>query len=88
MLSKQSGLLPDEFNKSLTNSITKSGIPAWSLHDLRQTEVPVKHWFELKDEIQISHLLIRLPQKRNEIVPYELVKILDAGIFTPSISDW
>lgn len=80
--------LPADKMRSLRHAVMETGVAAWSLHDMGQADVPVKHSFELNNKNPIAHRLRRIPPKHNEIVRTELLKMLDAGIMTPYVSGW
>lgn len=86
--SKLCHIMKEEADR-IVESIKARGIAAWSLDDLRPSDVPVSHSFELVDPTPISHSARRLPPpKHNEVVREELEKMEKAGIITPSVSAW
>lgn len=80
--------LPENKMKSLNRSIIESSVADCSLNNLRQSDVPVKHSFELTENRPIAHLVRRLPPPHNEVIRTDLVKMLQSRIMTPSVSGW
>ena len=72
----------------ISESLKDYGIIAWSFHDLRKADVPVKHSFELEDDTPVYHQPRRLSPKHNEVVRSEIDRMLEAGIITPASSAW
>ena len=72
----------------ISESLKDYGIVAWSFHDLRKADVPVKHSFELEDDTPVYHQPRRLSPKHNEVVRSEIDRMLEAGIITPASSAW
>lgn len=63
-------------------------IVAWSLDGLHPADVMVKHSFDLTNDSPIYTTSRRIPPRNNELVCYEINKMLAAGITTPSRSAW
>lgn len=61
---------------------------ALSLHDLRPSEVPIEHSFELGKGDPIYSRCRRPAQKHNQVVREDLNTITDAGIIRPTSSVW
>ena len=80
--------LASEAKESTISSIENSGIAAWSLDDLKPSDAPVTHSFELENPSPIRHASRRLPPGHNGVVREELDKMLEAGIITPSLLAW
>ena len=80
--------LDNEAQRIIETALIDKSIVATSLDDLRPTEVPIKHHFELDDTNPIYHSARRMAPLHNKIVRKELDKMLEAGIITPSSSAW
>lgn len=79
--------LPDKHADVIASSLAKN-VVAWSLHDLRQADVPVRHSFKLTDYTPIYHKVRRQPPKWNEVIREEVATMLAGGIITPCSSPW
>lgn len=63
------------------------GVVLQSLYDLRPSNVPLKHWLELKPDAKpVYHRTRSMPPKHDKVVYYE-IKMLKAGIITPVSSE-
>ena len=80
--------LDNEAQSLIQTALMDKSIAATSLDDLRPSEVPIKHLFELDNTNPIYHSARRMALLHNSIVRKELDKMLQAGIITPSSSAW
>ena len=80
--------LPKMVRGRLKDIIEKSGTVADSLEDLRPSDVPVKHHFELKTDQPVYCKGRILSPRHNKILWEELQKMLKAGIIIPASSEW
>ena len=87
-LSAKIELLTEQEQREVTSMLLELDTVAWDIKDLRPSDVPVSHSFELTDETPIHLRSRRLSPKHNEFVRKELDDLLDAGIIVPTSSAW
>ena len=80
--------LPTSMQETIVENLEESGVVARSLDDLRPSDVPIQHEFELTDSSPIHFSPRRLPPRHSMLVRREIDKMLEAGIITPSTSAW
>ncbi len=77
-----------KFKKQLVKFLLENDVVAWSLFDLRPTDVPIEHTFKLTDYEPIYHNLRRQPPKWDAIIEEHVTKMLNNGIISASTSPW
>lgn len=82
-----------DLRKTTQEKINRShldmGIGAWIIEQLRPIDVPTKHSFEMKDPTPIFHRARRKSSRHICMLDrLEIIKILDAGIITATMSAW
>ena len=70
--------------RAVKRLLVKRGLIAQSLNDLRPSQVPVQHAFELKDKTPIYHKARRMSPRHNLIVREELDKMWRQGLSNQS----
>lgn len=68
------------------NIILSSETIACTMKDLRPSEVPIRHHFDLVDDNPIHHRVRRMAPKHNQIVQKEIDDMPEAGIIVPATS--
>ena len=80
--------LPRKAQEELFQIIQSLEIAAWSFDDLRPSQVPYHHSFDLEDNNPIHFRSRRAPPIHQKVIREQVDKMLEAGIITPSVSAW
>ena len=80
--------LPTNMKEKIVEKLEESGLVARILEDLRPSDVPIQHGFELMDSSPIHFSPRRLPPRHSMLVRREIDNMLEAGIITPYTSAW
>lgn len=87
-LSRKLAHLPEYYARSIEKIFAVSDIIALYLHDLRPSDVPFKHAFDLKCETSVYLSTRWLPSRHNELERAEIVSMIKSGIITTASSSW